>query len=75
MQDLDNCQNEEDPVINEVARVAKRFLPVYQSYQSMGIFRDAKGQLTLQYMIRSGRISDSVETLWLCSLPARMKNI
>ena len=41
----------------------------------MGIFPDAQGQLTLQSTVRSGQISNSVETLWLSSLPAKMKKI
>ena len=41
----------------------------------MGIFPDAQGQLTSQSMVRSGRISNSSETLWLSSLPARIKKI
>ena len=32
-------------------------------YKSMGIFPDAKGQLTLQSLVRSGRISNSSEML------------
>ena len=43
--------------------------------KSMGIFPDAQGQLTLQSMVGSGRISNSSETLWLSSLPAKMKKI
>ena len=30
-------------------------------YKSMGIFPDAQGQLTPQYLVRSGRISNSSE--------------
>ena len=44
-------------------------------YKSMGIFQDAQGQLTLQSMVGSGRISNSSATLWLSSLPAKMKKI
>ena len=44
-------------------------------YKSMGIFPDAHGQLTLQSMVGSGRILNSSETLWLSSLPAKMKKI
>ena len=32
-------------------------------YKSMGIFLDAQGQLTPQSLVRSGRISNSSETL------------
>ena len=41
----------------------------------MGIFPDAQGQLTQQSLVRSGQISNSVETLWLSSLPAKIKKI
>ena len=41
----------------------------------MGIFPDAQGQLTPQSLVRSGRISNSSEMLWLFSLPASMKKI
>ena len=36
----------------------------------MGIFPDAQGQLTPQSLVRSGRISNSSEMLWMFSLPA-----
>ena len=41
----------------------------------MGIFPDVQGQLTLQSTVRSGKISNSSKTLWLSSLPAKMKKI
>ena len=41
----------------------------------MGIFPDAQGQLTPQSLVRSGRISNSSEMIWMSSLPANMKNI
>ena len=41
----------------------------------MGIFPDAQGQLTPQSLVRSGRISNSFEMLWMFSLPASMKKI
>ena len=41
----------------------------------MGIFPDAQGQLTLQSLVRSGRISNSSEMLLIFSLPARMKKM
>ena len=47
----------------------------FSHYKSMGNFPDAQGQLTLQSMVRSGHISNSVETLWLSILPAIMKKI
>ena len=43
--------------------------------KSMGIFPDAQGQLTPQSLVRSGRISNSYEMLWMSSLPASMKKI
>ena len=45
------------------------------SYKSMGIFPDAQGQLTPQSLVRSGRISNSSEMLWMFLLPASMKKI
>ena len=47
----------------------------FSHYKSIGIFPDAQGQLTLQSIVRSGQISNSFETLWLSSLPAKMKKI
>ena len=47
----------------------------FSHYKSMGFFPDAQGQLTPQSTVRSGQISNSVETLWLSSLPATMKKI
>ena len=47
----------------------------FSHYKSMGIFPDAQGQLTPQSMVRSGRISNSSEMLWMFSLPANMKKI
>ena len=44
-------------------------------YKSMGIFPDAQGQLTPQSLVRSGRISNSSEMLWMSLLPASMKKI
>ena len=44
-------------------------------YKSMGIFPDAQGQLTPQSLVRSGRISNSSEMLWMFLLPASMKKI
>ena len=46
----------------------------FSHYKSMGIF-PAQGQLTLQSLVRSGRISNSSEMLWMFSLPASMKKI
>ena len=47
----------------------------FSHYKSMGIFRDAQRQLTPQSVMRSGRISNLSETLWLFLLPARMKKV
>ena len=47
----------------------------FSHYKSMGIFPDAQGQLTLQSLVRSGRISNSSEMLWMLSLPASIKKI
>ena len=45
----------------------------FSHYKSMGIFPDAQGELTPQSMVGSGLISSSSPTLWLSSLPAKMK--
>ena len=47
----------------------------FSHYKSMGIFPDAQGQLTPQSLVRSGRISNLFEILWISSLPASMKKI
>ena len=47
----------------------------FSHYKSMGIFPDAQGHLTPQSLVRSGRISNSFEILWISSLPASMKKI
>ena len=44
-------------------------------YKFMGIFPDAQGQLTPQSLVRSGRISNSSEMLWMFLLHASMKKI
>ena len=41
----------------------------------MGIFPNAQGQLSPQSVVGSGRNSNSIKSLWLSSLPARMKKI
>ena len=46
----------------------------FSHYKYMGIFSDAQGQLTPQSLVRSGRISNSSEMLWLSLLPAKIKN-
>ena len=47
----------------------------FSHYKSMGIFHITQGQLTPQSLVRSGRISNSFEILWMFSLPASMKKI
>ena len=47
----------------------------FSHYTSMGIFPDAQGQLTPQSLVRSGRISNSSEMLYMFSLPASMRKI
>ena len=47
----------------------------FSHYKSMGIFPDAQGQLTPQSLVRSGRILNSSEMLWMFSFPASMKKI
>ena len=47
----------------------------FSHYKSMGIFPDAQGQLTPQSLVRSGRILNSSEMLWMFSLLASMKKI
>ena len=47
----------------------------FSHYKSMGIFPDTQGQLTPQSLVRSNRISNLSEKLWMFSLPASMKKI
>ena len=47
----------------------------FSHYKSMGIFPDAQGQLTPQSLVRSYRISNLSEMLWMFLLPASMKKI
>ena len=47
----------------------------FSDYKSMGIFSDAQGQLTPHSLVRSGRISNLSEMLWMFLLPASMKKI
>ena len=63
---LITCQYEEDPIKNRGARV---FTTLYIN------FSDAQGQITPQSLVRSGRISNSSEMLWMSSLPESMKKI
>ena len=46
----------------------------FSTYQSMGIFPDAQGQLTHKSLVRSCQISNLFEILWLSLLPGRIKN-
>ena len=62
---LVTCKNEEDEIENED----------FSHYKSMGIFPDAQRQLTLQSTVRSGQISNPSKTLWLSSLPTKLKKI
>ena len=47
----------------------------FSHYKSIRIFQDAQGQLTPQFVARSGQILNSYELLWLSLLHARMKKI
>ena len=47
----------------------------FTHYTSMGIFPDAKRQLTPQSLVESGPNSNLSEILWLSSLPASIKKI
>ena len=47
----------------------------FSHYKSMGMFPDIQEQLTPQSLVRSSRISNSSEMLWMSSLPASMKKI
>ena len=47
----------------------------FSHYKSMGIFRFTQGQLTPQPLVRSTPNANSVQTLWLSSIPERMKKI
>ena len=61
---LVTCKNEEGPITNEGIRV---LTTLYID------FSDAQGQLTPEYVVGFGRISNSSEILCLSSLPARME--
>ena len=60
------CQNEEDPIKNEGARVVTTLFI---------IFSDAQGQLTPKSVMDSFRNSNLSKLLWLVLLSARMKKI
>ena len=74
---LITCKYEEDPIKNEGARRSSELecSQDFSHYKSMGIFPDAQGQITPQSLVRSGRISNSSEMLWMFLLPASMKKI
>ena len=61
------------PVSMKKIRSKIEALECSQHYTS--IFSDAQGQITRQSLVRSGRISNSSEMLWMFSLPACMKKI
>ena len=65
---LVTCKNEEDSSKNEGTRVVTRFLPLFVC----GDFSNAQGQLSPKSLVRSCRISNPFEILWLHSLPARI---
>ena len=66
---LGTCKNEENPSKNEGTRVVTTFF----HYMSLRIFPDTQGQLTHKSLVRSCRISNPLEILWLSSLNARIK--
>ena len=47
----------------------------FSHYKSMGIFPEPQGQLIPQSLVRSSRISNLFEMLWMFLLPASMKKI
>ena len=61
---LVSCEDEEDPIKNEGARVVTTLFIT---------FSDAQGQLTPKSVMESYRNSNSSELLWLVLLSARMK--
>ena len=63
---LVTCNNEENPIKNERARV---FTTLYS------IFSDAQGQITLVLVVVSGRNLNSFKLSCMSSLPARMRMI
>ena len=62
---LITCKNEEDPIKNEGARVAIRYVD----------FSGAQGQITLKSVVGFGRNSNAFKFLCMCLLSARMKKI
>ena len=62
---------DDDSIKNERASMETTF----SHYKSMGIFLNAQGQLTPLSVVRSGRNSNSFETLCMPSLLASIKRI
>ena len=60
------CKNEEDPIKNRGARV---FTTLYIK------FSDVQGQITLGFVVVSGRNSNPSKLSCISSLPARMRLI
>ena len=56
---LVTCKNEDDRIKMKELECQQDF----SHYKSMGIFPDAQGQLTPQFLVRSGRISNSSEMI------------
>ena len=65
------CKYEKDRIKNSWEKVATPFF----HHKSTEIYSGAQGQLTLQSVVWSGRISKSFELSCMSSLPARMKRI
>ena len=70
---LVTCKNEDDPMKNEFAGVARD--NISHIICLLGFFRFAQGQLTPQPLVGSAPYLNSVQTLWLSLLPERMKKI
>ena len=68
---LVTCKNEDDQSKMKELECSQDF----SHYKFIGIFSDAQGQLTPQSLVRSCRISNSSEMLWMFSLLASMKKI
>ena len=68
---LVTCKNEDDRFKIKELECSQDF----SLYQSMGIFPDVEGQLTPQSLVRSSRIPNLFEMLWMFSLLATMKKI
>ena len=69
---LVTCKNEEDPI--KTVQVLQCFQH-FSHYKCIGIFSDTQGQLTPQSVVKSGRILNTSEILWLSLLPIRMEKI